>query len=83
MSTRVLKQFKHGYLKIIVEESHDSKLPPSETLHTFGEGGRLPNLQAILRVKRPVFWMRILLARDIGFAEAFMYGDGTYTAGYF
>ena len=33
-------------------------------------------LTAEIRVERATFWTRILLSQDLGFAEAFMYGDG-------
>jgi hypothetical protein len=49
---------------------------PDETF-TFGEPDKhSPELNAELRIRRPAFWMRVLLFNDLGFAEAFMYGDG-------
>ncbi|KIJ24324.1 hypothetical protein M422DRAFT_80693, partial [Sphaerobolus stellatus SS14] len=61
-----LKQLKHGHLRIVT----------SEEILTFGEGGLSPDLSVEIRVKRPVFWTRVLLFKDMGFAEAYMYGDG-------
>ncbi|TCD69401.1 hypothetical protein EIP91_007748 [Steccherinum ochraceum] len=34
-----------------------------------------PHLKASLTVLNPTFWMRICLTSDMGFAEAFMFGD--------
>ncbi|KIJ41592.1 hypothetical protein M422DRAFT_31738, partial [Sphaerobolus stellatus SS14] len=43
------------------------------------KGGHLriasPDLNVEIRVKRPVFWTRMLLFKDMGLAEAYMYGD--------
>ena len=49
---------------------------PTEVL-TFGGGKRSPELKVELRVQRPAFWTRVVLFRDLGFAEAFMHGDDT------
>ncbi|KAF8589859.1 cyclopropane-fatty-acyl-phospholipid synthase [Ramaria rubella] len=62
---RALKQIEHGELRIVT---------PTEVL-TFGGGGLSPELKVELRVRRQAFWIQVLLFKDMGFAEAFMYGD--------
>jgi cyclopropane-fatty-acyl-phospholipid synthase len=34
-------------------------------------------LHTELSVKSPTFWTRVAMFKDLGFAEAFMYGEGT------
>ena len=38
-------------------------------------GNRRPNLKAELRVLSDTFWLRLCTAGDLGFAEAYMFGD--------
>jgi len=63
----VLENIEHGELRIVT---------PTEVL-TFGKlDAQSPELKAELRIRNAAFWMRVLLFNDLGFAEAFMYGDG-------
>ena len=39
------------------------------------QGNRRPNLKAELRVMSDTFWLRLCTAGDLGFAEAYMFGD--------
>ena len=39
------------------------------------QGNRRPNLKAELRVLSDTFWLRLCTAGDLGFAEAYMFGD--------
>ena len=39
------------------------------------QGNRRPNLKAELRVLSDIFWLRLCAAGDLGFAEAYMFGD--------
>ncbi len=63
MVTSFLGKLDHGELHM--------QLPKGETLR-FGPGGEE---QAALTVHRPRFFRRVLLAADIGFAEAYIDGD--------
>ncbi|KAF8508695.1 cyclopropane-fatty-acyl-phospholipid synthase [Gautieria morchelliformis] len=62
---RALNQVEHGELHIVT---------PTEVLD-FGRGQLSPDLKVELRVRRPTFWTRIVFFKELGFAEAFMYGD--------
>lgn len=35
----------------------------------------MPGLTAQFRVLNPTFWIRLCMMSDLGFAEAYMYGD--------
>jgi cyclopropane-fatty-acyl-phospholipid synthase len=35
----------------------------------------VPELKAEFRVINPTFWIRLCIMSDLGFAEAYMYGD--------
>ncbi|KAF8526279.1 cyclopropane-fatty-acyl-phospholipid synthase [Hysterangium stoloniferum] len=59
-----LKELKHGELRVVTA---------TETM-CFGSHQSC-DLKAEIRVKSPTFWTRILFSQDLGFAEAFMYGD--------
>ena len=39
------------------------------------QGNPRPNLKAELRVLSDAFWLRLCIAGDLGFAEAYMFGD--------
>jgi len=64
---RTLEDIKHGELRIVT---------PTEVL-VFGKPDNDSlELNAELHIRNAVFWTRVLLSNDLGFAEAFMYGDG-------
>lgn len=61
----VLSKIKVGKITVVTEEKTYSFGAPDAELH------------ATLDVKSETFWMRVALFTDLGFAEAFMFGDGT------
>ena len=66
MISRVLQKIIIGRLRIVT----------SETIYTFPSGGKdEPELQAEIRVKSDAFWTRLCIMGDLGFAEAYMYGE--------
>jgi cyclopropane-fatty-acyl-phospholipid synthase len=65
-NVRALNHVEHGELHIVT---------PTEVFD-FGSGQLSPKLKVELRVRRPTFWTRIVFFKELGFAEAFMYGDG-------
>ena len=65
-----LKSISQGQL-IIRTSEHTYCFPESTTL----DSNKSPNVQATITVRNPTFWLRIALTSDMGFAEAFMFGD--------
>ncbi len=61
----MLKNISEGLLEIVVG---------SET-YVFGASSIGCAYQARIIVKNEAFWTRLLLTQDLGFAEAYMFGD--------
>ena len=59
---------QHGRL-VIETPSSTYTFPPSPT------DNKHPDVHARLRVINPAFWIRLAFMSDLGFAEAYMYGD--------
>lgn len=65
-----LKSVSQGQLVIRTPE-HTYCFPESST----SDSNKSPHVQATITVRKPTFWLRIALTSDMGFAEAFMFGD--------
>ncbi|KAL5501293.1 hypothetical protein ACEPAH_8553 [Sanghuangporus vaninii] len=65
--TGVLQQIVEGQLRIVT----------ANKTYTFPESEQHndPELQSELRVKSDLFWIRLVTMGDLGFAEAYMYGE--------
>jgi len=63
-----LKNIEIGELKVLTP-THVYTFPPSETVN------KRPELKAELRVITDTFWVRLCTMGDLGFAEAYMYGE--------
>lgn len=57
----------------IVTDSHVYIFPPPGSLAD--KQNPVPGLTAEFRVLNPTFWIRLCMMSDLGFAEAYMYGD--------
>lgn len=68
---RALKSLQFGELRVIT---------PEKEVLTFGSTDQDSSvaLKAEIRINRPSFWTRVLLSADLGFGEAYMYGDGVF-----
>jgi len=66
-----LKNVSQGQLTIHMPEQTYVFPDPSAS----SKGNHSPDVRAIIRVLKPTFWLRICLTSDMGFAEAFMFGD--------
>ncbi|KAF9523902.1 cyclopropane-fatty-acyl-phospholipid synthase [Crepidotus variabilis] len=64
----VLRKIQVGYLTVQTK-SQLYQFPEENPLNT------RPNLTGHLNVKNDAFWVRLCLMSDLGFSEAFMYGD--------
>ncbi|CAL1711760.1 unnamed protein product [Somion occarium] len=60
-----LRNIRHGQLRIST---------PHKT-YLFPESASPAKVQAEIRVLRPTFWLRLCLMSDLGFSEAYMFGD--------
>ncbi|KAJ3858646.1 CFS1-like protein [Lentinula novae-zelandiae] len=65
-----MRNIKQGQLKVFTF-SHIYTFPSHQTTAQIEDGGH----QAELRVVNDVFWVRLCAMGDLGFAEAYMYGD--------
>ena len=69
-----MQNITKGHLRVLTY-SHIYTFPkPVESPQTPAEND-LPDLKAELRVISDVFWIRLALMGDLGFAEAYMYGE--------
>lgn len=68
MMSRITK----GRLRIVTD-SHVYIFPPPGS--PADKRNPVPGLTAEFRVLNPTFWIRLCLMSDLGFAEAYMYGD--------
>ena len=68
---RLMQNITRGHLRVLTY-SHIYNFPaPSAS----SEDNEYPQLKAELRVTNDVFWIRLFTMSDLGFAEAYMYGD--------
>jgi len=68
-----MQKITKGHLRVLTY-SHIYTFPLPE----LGNGGQIngrPDLKAELRVLNDSFWVRLCAMGDLGFAEAYMYGD--------
>ncbi|KAJ3926629.1 MAG: CFS1-like protein [Lentinula lateritia] len=65
-----MRNITQGQLKVLTF-SHIYTFPSHQTTAQIEDGGH----QAELRVVNDVFWVRLCAMGDLGFAEAYMYGD--------
>ncbi|KAJ3917464.1 CFS1-like protein [Lentinula edodes] len=65
-----MRNIKQGQLKVLTF-SHIYTFPSHQTTAQIEDGGH----KAELRVVNDVFWVRLCAMGDLGFAEAYMYGD--------
>ncbi|KAI0785790.1 CFS1-like protein [Abortiporus biennis] len=65
----VLSRIAHGQIRIDTETR--SYVFPEEILPT----NKFPHVRAHIHVLRPSFWLRLALMSDLGFSEAYMFGD--------
>lgn len=70
-----MQNITNGHLRVLTY-SHMYTFPLPELGNGVGEktNGR-PDLKAELRVLNDSFWVRLCAMGDLGFAEAYMYGD--------
>ncbi|EIN13054.1 CFS1-like protein [Punctularia strigosozonata HHB-11173 SS5] len=67
-----MQNITHGQLRVL-STSHIYTFPaPGSQAEKDND---MPNLKAELRVVNDVFWLRLCTMSDLGFAEAYMYGD--------
>lgn len=65
----VLRNISVGRLRIVTNE-HTYEFPERSA-----DGDREEELHAELRVINDAFWVRLCMMGDLGFAEAYMFGD--------
>ena len=68
----MLSRITKGRLRIVTD-SHVYIFPPPGSLAD--KQNPVPELTAEFRVLNPTFWIRLCMMSDLGFAEAYMYGD--------
>lgn len=64
-----MQNITKGHLRVLTYEHIYNFPAPSKSLQEY------PNTKAELRVTNDVFWIRLFTMSDLGFAEAYMYGD--------
>ena len=70
-----MQNITKGHLRVLTY-SHIYTFPiPDDDRSPAPDENTLPDLKAELRVINDVFWIRLALMGDLGFAEAYMYGD--------
>ncbi|KAL6303901.1 S-adenosyl-L-methionine-dependent methyltransferase [Sparassis latifolia] len=70
----LLKNITHGCL-VIHTPSRTYTFPSPSDTRTTGEHSLKDSLKAELTVCSPVFWLRLCATGDLGFSEAYMYGE--------
>lgn len=68
-----MQKITNGHLRVLTY-SHIYTFPLPELANGGKVNGR-PDLKAELRVLNDSFWVRLCAMGDLGFAEAYMYGD--------
>lgn len=69
-----MQNITKGHLRVLTY-SHIYTFPTPTDSSLVPDESALPNLKAELRVINDVFWIRLALMGDLGFAEAYMYGE--------
>ena len=72
-----MQKITSGHLRVLTY-SHIYNFPLPDPDNGAGAGGNVnggPDLKAELRVLNDSFWVRLCAMGDLGFAEAYMYGD--------
>ena len=72
--TRLMKNIKVGQLRVLTY-SHIYTFPIPDPGSEQQAANARPDLNAELRVVNNAFWVRLCAMGDLGFAEAYMYGD--------
>lgn len=74
-SFRLMQRITRGTLRVL-SVSHIYSFPPvsKDDIEKQGDNPD-PDLRAELRVVKDSFWLRLCAMGDLGFAEAYMYGD--------
>jgi hypothetical protein len=72
LSHRIMQKITIGQLRVLTPE-HIYTFPP-KSLVNGADNGKLGS-KAELRVLSDTFWVRLCAMGDLGFAEAYMYGD--------
>lgn len=67
-----MSRITKGRLRIVTD-SHVYIFPPPGS--PADKQNPVPDLTAEFRVLNPTFWIRLCMMSDLGFAEAYMYGD--------
>jgi cyclopropane-fatty-acyl-phospholipid synthase len=68
----MMSRINKGRLRVVTD-SHVYTFPSPGS--PAAEKNLAPELKVELRVLNPTFWIRLFLMSDLGFAEAYMYGD--------
>ena len=71
MAHSLMQNITRGHLRVLTY-SHIYNFP---ALSRSPEDNEYPDLKAELRVANDAFWIRLFTMSDLGFAEAYMYGD--------
>lgn len=66
---RLMQNVTKGHLRVLTP-SHIYNFPS-----LMDQDNEAPELKSELRVVNDVFWVRLCTMGDLGFAEAYMYGD--------
>ena len=67
---RLMQKITHGRLCVVCTGGQTRLFPENRSQGP--DGG---DLKADIRVKSDTFWIRLCLMGDLGFAEAYMYGE--------
>jgi hypothetical protein len=74
LSPSLMQNITRGHLRVLTY-SHIYNFPALSASAEDNEDNECPGLAAELRVANDVFWIRLFMMSDLGFAEAYMYGD--------
>lgn len=69
---RMMSRINNGRLRVVTD-SHVYIFPPPGS--PADKQNPVPELKAEFRVLNPAFWVRLFMTSELGFAEAYMYGD--------
>ena len=69
-----MQNITKGHLRVLTY-SHIYNFPSPDSSTAKDSTNAMPDLKAELRVVNDVFWIRLCTMGDLGFAEAYMYGD--------
>lgn len=65
-----MQKITHGGLSVVCTGGQTYLFPESHS-----QGSDEGDLEAEIRVRSDTFWIRLCLMGDLGFAEAYMYGE--------